>query len=194
MASTSPRRQELIRMLGIPFEVMPSGADEDTPADWKPGRVVETLALRKAEAVRDELGHNTKGSVIVGSDTVVVLDGDILGKPRNKQEAVTMLNRLQGQKHQVYTGVACIDTESGTSDIRHRVTSVWMKPLNKDEIQHYVATGEPMDKAGAYGIQGLGAVMVEGIEGDYFNVVGLPLSLLADMLSVLGIRVLGPSQ
>ncbi|MBO2943941.1 septum formation inhibitor Maf [Paenibacillus sp. F411] len=190
LASTSPRRQELIQMLGLPVEVMPSGADEDTPAGWKPEQVVESLALRKAEAVLERCRLAAPAAVIVGSDTVVVLDGEILGKPRNPEEAVSMLSRLQGRRHAVYTGIACVDLSTGTSLLRHRVTTVAMKPLLETQIESYVRTGEPMDKAGAYGIQGLGAVLVESIEGDYFNVVGLSISMLSDMLLELGISVL----
>lgn len=191
LASTSPRRRELIALLGIPFQVMPSEAGEDTPAGWKPEQVVEELALRKADAVYRKLTESDRDAVVVGSDTIVVLEDDILGKPADEADAVRMLQMLQGRRHQVYTGAACIDGVTGRSMVRHSVTSVDIKPLSTEQICAYVRSGEPMDKAGAYGIQGLGAVIVEGITGDYFTVVGLPLSLLGDMLSEMGMPVLG---
>ena len=190
LASTSPRRQELIGALRIPFEIMPSDADEDTPYGWEPSMIVETLALRKADAVYRKLSESDSNAVIVGSDTIVVLEGDILGKPADNKDAVRMLSMLQGRTHKVYTGVACVDALTGRSIVRHRKTTVNMKPLNDDQIMSYVRSGEPADKAGAYAIQGLGASIVDSIEGDYFNVVGLPISLLSDMLSEMGMHVL----
>ncbi|SMF89236.1 septum formation protein [Paenibacillus uliginis N3/975] len=190
LASTSPRRQELIASLRLPFEIMPSDANEDTPFGWEPSMVVETLSLRKADAVYRKLSESDSNAIIVGSDTIVVLEGDILGKPMDDKDAVRMLSVLQGRTHQVYTGVACVDALTGQSIVRHRITSVSMKPLNDEQIMSYVRSGEPADKAGAYAIQGLGAAIVNSIEGDYFNVVGLPISLLSDMLSEMGMDVL----
>lgn len=191
LASTSPRRQELMSSLRLPFEIMPSDADEETPGGWAPERIVETLALRKAEAVHSKLPDDRRGVVIVGSDTIVVLGDAILGKPEHEEDAFRMLSMLQGNTHQVYTGVACMDAGTGESLVKHRVTTVHMKPLNAEQIWSYIRSGEPADKAGAYGIQGLGGSIVDHIEGDFFNVVGLPLSLLVDMLSEMGIQVLG---
>lgn len=190
LASTSPRRQELIASLRIPFEIMPSEADENTPAGWSPEQIVESLALRKAEAVLHKLTDGQGDGIIVGSDTIVVVDGHVLGKPVDHADAARMLSMLQGRAHFVYTGVACIDQSSGNKQVSHRVTTVKMKSLSADAITAYVKSGEPADKAGSYAIQGLGATIVEGIEGDYFNVVGLPLSLLSDMLSAMGMDVL----
>ncbi|OZB91140.1 nucleoside triphosphate pyrophosphatase [Paenibacillus sp. XY044] len=190
LASTSPRRQELIASLHIPFEIRPSHAEEHTPEDWTPQQVVEGLALRKAEAVYASLHGQKEDAVIVGSDTVVVLDNQVLGKPVDKQDAVRMLTSLQGRTHEVYTGVAVIDVMNGKTMVRHRVTSVTMKPLTERQVEAYAISGEPDDKAGAYAIQGLGSTIVERIEGCYFNVVGLPLSLLSDMLGEFGIDVL----
>ena len=189
LASASPRRRELVAMLGIPFEVVPSLADEDTPDTWNAAQVVEELALRKAKAVYDALPMQSEQAIIMGSDTVVVLDGKILGKPANRQEAQDMLESLQGRTHQVYSGVACIRTTDGASQVSHRVTSVTMKPLTSKVIEAYVRTGEPDDKAGSYAIQGLGATFIERIEGCYFNVVGLPLALLSDLLADLGVHM-----
>lgn len=190
LASTSPRRQELIASLHIPYEIHPSHADEHTPDDWTPQQIVEGLALRKAEAVYSLIADPSQNAVIVGSDTIVVLDEQVLGKPVDDADAFRMLKSLQGRTHHVYTGVACIDAASGLELVRHRSTKVTMKELSDQKIDAYVKSGEPGDKAGAYGIQGLGATLVERIEGCYFTVVGLPVSLLSDMLSEFGIDVL----
>lgn len=189
LASGSPRRRELLALLGLPFEVISSDADESTPPGLAPAEIVRRLALRKAEAVRPSAGE--RGAVIVGSDTIVVLGNQVLGKPADKQDSRDMLQLLQGRTHQVYTGVACIGLPEGKTVVEHRVTSVTMRAMSMDEISAYIATGEPADKAGSYAIQGLGATLVERIEGCYFNVVGLPLSLLGEMLSGFGISVLG---
>lgn len=188
LASGSPRRRELLSLLGLPFEVIASDADESTPPDFTPEMIVRSLALRKAEAVVSAAGG--KNAIVVGSDTIVVLDDKVLGKPVDEQDSRVMLKMLQGRTHQVYTGVACIGLPEGKSLVEHRVTSVTMRALREEEISAYIATGEPVDKAGSYAIQGLGATLVEEINGCYFNVVGLPLSLLSDMLSRLGVSVL----
>ncbi len=189
LASGSPRRRELLSLLGLPFEVISSDADESTPPGLAPAEIVRSLALRKAEAVRPSAGE--RAAVIVGSDTIVVLGDQVLGKPEDTQDSRDMLQLLQGRTHQVYTGVACIGLPEGKTVVEHRVTSVTMRAMSMDEISAYIATGEPADKAGSYAIQGLGATQVERIEGCYFNVVGLPLSLLGEMLSGFGISVLG---
>ncbi|MCR8629596.1 Maf family protein [Paenibacillus radicis (ex Xue et al. 2023)] len=191
LASSSPRRQELIRTLQLPYEIRVSDVNEDTEPGLTPAEIVEQLSGRKAAAVcemyKSEL---SKECVVIGSDTIVVLDGQVLGKPKDRQDASRMLNALQGREHQVFSGVACLDLSSGTQLVDHQVTSVYMKPLSDEQIERYILTGEPMDKAGSYAIQGLGATIVERIEGDYFNVVGLPMSLLSDLLKRLGIAVL----
>ncbi|MHB0860669.1 Maf family protein [Paenibacillus sp. SEL3] len=192
LASTSPRRKELLAFLRLPFEVVPSHADESTPESWTPQQIVETLAARKAQAVVNTVTQSKEAGLVIGSDTIVVLDGSVLGKPADHADAVRMLTALQGRTHRVYTGVACIHTGTGEVLVRHRQTEVTMKPLSQKQIVAYVNTGEPSDKAGAYGIQGMGATLVESIQGCYFNVVGLPLSLLSDMLSDFGVNVLRP--
>lgn len=192
LASTSPRRKELLAFLRLPFEVMPSHVDESTPESWTPQQIVETLAVRKAEAVTNIAAQSEEAGLVIGSDTIVVLDGVVLGKPVDHADAVCMLTALQGRTHRVYTGVACIHTVTGQKLVRHRQTEVMMKTLSHEQIVAYVNTGEPSDKAGAYGIQGMGAMLVESIQGCYFNVVGLPLSLLSDMLSDFGVNVLRP--
>lgn len=188
LASGSPRRRELLSMLGLPFEVITSDADESTPPEWTPEEIVQALALRKAEAVIPSAGGQS--SLIIGSDTIVVVDGKVLGKPVDEQDSHAMLKQLQGRTHQVYTGVACIGLPEGRTVVEHRATSVTMRAMSDEEISGYIATGEPVDKAGSYAIQGLGATLVDRIEGCYFNVVGLPLSLLSGMLSGFGISVL----
>ncbi|MDP4095666.1 Maf family protein [Paenibacillus sp. P96] len=192
LASTSPRRKELLASLQLPFEVVPSHADESVQAGWSPEKIVETLALRKADAVAQAVREQYDNALIIGSDTIVVLDGKVLGKPDNVEDAVRMITSLQGRTHRVFTGVACIHTGNDGQRVGFRETAVTMKPLDAKTIAAYVETGEPADKAGAYAIQGLGATLIEGIQGCYFNVVGLPLSLLSDMLSGFGIRVLRP--
>ncbi|GIO87140.1 Maf-like protein [Paenibacillus faecis] len=189
LASTSPRRRELVASLHIPFDIVPSHAEESTPEGWSPDRIVTELAKRKAEAVYRQLDDRDRQGVIVGSDTIVVRDGTVLGKPADQREAASMLRSLQGRSHEVYTGVACIDSRTDASKVDYRRTVVTMRALREEEIEAYAASGEGLDKAGAYAIQGLGATIVTGIEGCYFNVVGLPLSLLAEMLASFGIQV-----
>ncbi|WEK55353.1 MAG: Maf family protein [Candidatus Cohnella colombiensis] len=189
LASASPRRQELISLLGLPVQIQPSRVEEDTPTQWTPIQVVEGLALRKAQAVKDQLVlEEHPNSIVVGSDTIVVLDGDVLGKPSDDDHAFEMLRRLAGRTHEVYTGVALLSVADHKSVISHRVTRVKMRTLTDEQLLRYVATGESMDKAGAYGIQELGSLLVDSIEGCYFNVVGLPISLLADLLVDFGVN------
>lgn len=190
LASSSPRRRELIQMLGLPVRLRACDVDESVEPGTKPAAMVEELAERKA-AASQEAAESGEDGIVIGSDTIVVVDDRILGKPRDREEAARMLRGLQGRAHEVYTGVACIDLRTKVVLVRHRVTRVWMKPLTERQLDGYVATGEPDDKAGAYAVQGLGATLVERIEGDYFNVVGLPVSLLSDMLGELGVEVLG---
>ncbi|WP_051251188.1 Maf family protein [Paenibacillus harenae] len=193
LASSSPRRKELVASLdlSLPVSILSTDTDESTPPSWPPVQVVEQLSLRKAKAAARRLEEQgqTQSSLIIGSDTVVVLDGEVLGKPADDADAMSMLRRLQGRSHEVYTGVACLLTANGEATVNHRITKVQMKPLSEESIARYVATGEPRDKAGSYGIQGLGATIVDRIDGCYFNVVGLPLSLLSDMLAHYDIHV-----
>lgn len=188
LASNSPRRQDLLRVLAPSFEIIPSEVVEDpytgsnTPAEYVLG-----LACRKAQAVADRCGGD---AIILGADTTVVLDNRVLNKPHHKEEAVEMLKALGGHTHEVITGLCVIDNRT-RRDRRHTErTRVRMRPLHADEIQAYVATGEPMDKAGAYAIQGKAVLFIEGIEGCYFNVVGLPLYALGQILREMGVRCL----
>ena len=194
LASSSPRRQELIAKLGLPVIVRPSDADETTPAGWSPATIVEELSVRKAKAVAEaadpsELKGSAPLTIVVGSDTIVALDGEAMGKPKDKADAEAMLARLQGRSHEVYTGVTLLEINAGRAVTRHNVTKVRMRPLTAEQIRRYVETGEPMDKAGAYGIQGGGALLVEGIDGDFYSVMGLPVSLVAEMLEPFGIAL-----
>jgi septum formation protein len=191
LASASPRRQELISLLGLPVLILPSRVDEDTPDHWSPSQIVEGLSARKALAVKEELmsTDDDDSCIIVGSDTIVVLNGKVMGKPRDVREAEQMLRQLAGETHEVYTGVTCFRVTDAKTVTTHRITKVKMRNLTSDQISRYVATGEPMDKAGAYGIQEIGSLLVESIEGCYFNVVGLPVSLLAIMLEQFGVTI-----
>ncbi len=172
LASASPRRKELMTLAGYDFDVVCADIDEVVPQNAEPTEVVMSLALQKARAVERE----NPDAIVVGSDTVVALDGKILGKPHSKQEAVDMLCSLSGRCHNVYTGVAIIKGEKEKAFFDK--TEVEFYRLSVEEAESYVATGEPMDKAGAYGIQGKGALLVKGIVGDYFNVMGLPIAKL----------------
>lgn len=187
LASASPRRRQLLAQLGLRFRVRESAVDESSLRGGfrDPAELTRILALAKAEAiVRLEAG-----AVVLGADTVVVLDGDILGKPRDPSEAAAMLGRLQGRTHRVVTGVALAEGANGRRETAAEETLVTMRPLTRPEIEAYVASGEPMDKAGAYAIQGLGAALVTRVEGCFYNVVGLPLARVTAMLNVFGIDV-----
>ena len=170
LASASPRRKELLTLAGFDYEVVVSECEEILPDGITPDKAVEELARQKAEDVFAR--HND--AMIIAADTVVALDNTILGKPQNEDDAFRMLSSLSGRRHTVFTGV-CIKTKDKT-DIFHVATEVDFYELSEKEIKDYIATKEPMDKAGSYGIQGKGFVLVKGIHGDYFNVVGLPLA------------------
>ncbi|WNR45841.1 Maf family protein [Paenibacillus roseipurpureus] len=190
LASSSPRRQELIQSFGLPYIIRVSDADETVEQKITPSEFVEVLSLRKAATVREMLEASDKHGIIIGSDTVVVYNDEVLGKPVDEEDAFRMLKAMQGQTHQVFSGVACVDAETGKQVVSHSVTNVHMKAMSDEQIRRYIATGEPRDKAGSYAIQGIGATIISGIEGDYFTVVGLPLSLLSDMLLEFNIQVL----
>lgn len=186
LASSSPRRRELLQTLGLAFTIQTSDVDETTASGLSPKEVVEELAIRKAKAVASRLSDG----VVLGSDTIVVLAGEILGKPVDEADAFRMLSALQGREHTVFSGVALIDASTGRTEVSHSQTQVKIRPLTKAEIESYIATKEPMDKAGSYAIQGIGSTIVEGIVGDYFTVVGLPLCMTANMLTRFGIFLL----
>ena len=177
LASASPRRKEILQKAGVRFSVSVS-QEEETITKSAPDEVVEELAGKKAYAVLKQ--NQEEGILVIGADTVVSLDGEILGKPKDEEEAGSVLMRLQGRTHEVYTGVAVLRMENG--EIKEHVfsecTKVEFYPVSRKEIEDYVATREPMDKAGSYGIQGAFSAYVKGIRGDYYNVVGLPVGRL----------------
>ena len=180
LASSSPRRQELLRQIGIPFVVEAPEVDEHAVEADSPAELVERLALRKASAV----AARHPADIVLGADTIVVVDGEVLGKPGDRAEAEAMLTRLSGRPHQVLTGVAVV--RGSEALVAHEETVVRFAPLTREQVQWYVQTGEPMDKAGAYGIQGRAAALIASISGDYFNVVGLPLHRTVQMLTQFG--------
>ena len=179
-----------MQMLGLPFTQDPSHQEEALP-EAPPGALDPAAwALRQAVRKARDVARRHPGALVIGADTVVEVDGRLLGKPRDRSDAVAMLSTLAGREHRVASGVAVVDAATGREATGSRLTRVWIRPLTQEEIEAYVATGEPMDKAGAYAIQGLGATLVPRIDGCYFNVVGLPLALLADLLAQFGVRVL----
>ena len=191
LASASPRRSEILNNLGLRFDVVVSDADESSiSADCPAELYVQELALLKAAASAKKT-EPKKDGVVISADTVVVLDGKILGKPKDREDAAQMLKMLSGREHSVITGICVLRLKDAFSVCESVVTKVKFKDLSPELIERYVATNEPLDKAGAYGIQGKGAVLVERIDGDYFNVVGLPVSKLCEILqSEFGIEVL----
>lgn len=189
LASGSPRRQEMLTQLGVHFRVQVSQIDENMVEQHTPSFFVKQLATQKAMAV----GTQCKNALVIGADTVVVLDGKILGKPKDEQEAIHMLQQLQGKTHQVYTGISVVHMNESSlqnQQVAHQMTEVTMRPLSDEQIRWYVGTGEPMDKAGAYGIQGKGAIFIEKINGCYFNVVGMSLYLLEELLEKMGFSLI----
>ena len=186
LASQSPRRRQLLEQMGITdFVICPAKGEEDMGAQLPPDRLSEALALAKAREVAAQAGPE---DIMIAAVTIVTLDHQVLGKPHSREEAVSMLETLSGRHHVVYTGLAVLRGGETVSD--HEATQVRFRPLSREEIAAYVATGEPMDKAGAYGIQGRGALLVEGIVGDYFNMMGLPVCKLGQILNRFGVKTL----
>ena len=182
LASASPRRQELLRNAGIPFVVQPADIDETPLAVESPRDCAERLAREKALKVSRERPQD----YVLGADTIVVIDETILGKPRDAADAARMLRLLSGRTHEVITGVCLVDPVAGDAEQASEATRVKMRKISDDEIRDYVATGEPMDKAGAYAIQGIASRWIPRIEGDYSNVVGLPVAMVYCMLKKRG--------
>lgn len=176
LASLSPRRRELLQIITTDFTTLAPEVDESMSSRLDPRDAVTELALRKAAHIAEQYPDAT----VIGADTIVALGGRILGKPRDATHAADMLRDLSGQLHHVYTGVALVNNKH--QDVFWESTAVRFRSLSEREILEYIKTGEPMDKAGAYGIQGKGALLVEGITGDFFNVMGLPLCALAQKL------------
>ncbi len=200
LASASPRRAALLAQVGLPFRLVPSTLDENGAClrrgrrgrqAWPggPDEDHEARARRLARAKAQEVAAQVGRGLVIGADTIVVSEGIAYGKPRDAGEAQDILLRLAGRTHQVITGVAVVEAETGRAEVASAMTSVQMRPFDATEVAAYVATGEPLDKAGAYAIQGRGALLVEGIKGDYSTVVGLPLPTLAWLLRRFGLDV-----
>lgn len=186
LASGSPRRRELLDKFGINYEILPAQGEESAPPELTPGERVKALAAQKAEETAHRVNDPT--AVILAADTLVELDGEVLGKPGASERARTMLRALSGREHRVWSGVCIREGERILAE--SECTAVRFRALSDAEIEAYIATGEPLDKAGAYGYQGLASLFVERIEGDFFNVMGLPVCRVGQMLREFGISLL----
>lgn len=187
LASSSPRREQLLKQIGLSFTIISSTVEENISLlRGNPESKAEQLALAKAQDVAKGLTNN----IVIGADTIVVIDDEILGKPGNNGEAHAMLSKLSGREHKVITGIAVIDLEYNVQLVEHETTIVRFRELTDQMIYSYIDSGEPEGKAGAYAVQGLGAIFVEKIEGCYSNVVGLPLSRLSKMLEEVRVKIL----
>ena len=190
LASNSPRRRELLERIGITdFTVAAQDVDESVEPGLSPADTVERLSLRKARAAAQNFGPD---GLIIAADTVVALDAAVLGKPRDEDDAFAMLSALSGRENRVFTGVTVLRGDKAVT--QHEATAVTFRDLSPDEIRGYIATGEPLDKAGAYGIQGVGALLASGIRGDYSNVMGLPVFRLGQILRGFGLDLLRRQQ
>ncbi|MBW3015258.1 Maf family protein [Candidatus Woesearchaeota archaeon] len=185
LASTSPRRHELARTMGLDFKIEPSGYEEDMTLKLPPKELVMMLAHGKAA----DVAKNHRTGIVIGVDTIVVFKNKILGKPKNKKHAFKMLKSFSGKSQEVYSGVCLIDCKKGTTISDYEVTKVKFRKLTDYEIKKYIATGEPLDKAGAYGIQDLSSIFMERIEGCYFNVVGFPIYNIYKNLRKIGVDI-----
>ena len=186
LASASPRRKELLELIGLKFKVVPSTYEEDMTLKLSPRRLACLLSAKKAE----DVALRCPDALVIAADTFIDLNGRLLGKPQTPAEAKQMLRSLSNRSHEVITGFTVLDTTSGNRISKAVATKVYFKKLTRQEIDAYVASGEPMDKAGAYAIQGLGSIIIKKIDGDYFNVIGLPLNALTSALRKFGIAVL----
>jgi septum formation protein len=179
LASASPRRKEILEDIGMKVDVIPSVVDESSVSSLPPEKMVMELALLKGA---DVARCASKGDYVISADTVVVCDGAIMGKPKNSDDAFRMLMKLSGKWHSVFTGYCVIEASSGSASVKYEETRVKFRNIDENEARSYIETREPMDKAGSYGIQGKGRLFVEKIDGDYYNVVGLPVCALSVML------------
>ncbi len=189
LASTSPRRITLLKQIGLEFNIIEPVGDESSSHPDPRRRVMEN-ALAKAKSVLDQVNDH----IILGADTLVLINGEVLGKPTDATEAIQMLSKLNGNVHKVFTGVAIIDRRKGKQIVDFEETLVHMRKLSNQEIRRYVASGEPMDKAGAYAIQGRGAIFIDRVVGCFHNVMGLPLSLIDIMFQAIGFNLLDISE
>lgn len=185
LASKSPRRQELLRLLGVDFEIMTEDIDETMDPALLPEDEVRRVSACKAQAVADRV---TADDIVISADTIVVLNNRVMGKPKSEDEAIKMLRALSGHTHRVMTGVTVRQGQRVVSETV--ITAITFRTLSEREISAYVASGDPMDKAGAYGIQGSASVFVSHLDGDYFNVMGLPVCTLTQLLRSFGVSVL----
>lgn len=183
LASESPRRKEILSNIGLSFESIPSKLDETKYEYLKPTEMVRKLAEDKAVTVSRIISDST---IVIGSDTVVVYKDKVLGKPKDNKDAYKLLKTLSGSKHRVYTGIALIDTSTGKKYLEHAYTNVYMRDLSDNEIKFYINSGEPLDKAGGYGIQGIGSILINYIEGDFYTVMGFPILKFYEGLRCLG--------
>jgi len=186
LASQSPRRKQLLEQIGLKFEIDPGNYEEDMTLKMEPNKLAEFLSLGKA---KDVAGRH-KDSIIISADTIVAVDNEVFGKPKTPEKAKYMLRKLSDRPHSVITGFTIIDTKTNKQISKSIETKVYFKNLSEQEIDSYIATGEPLDKGGGYAIQGKAALFVEKIEGDYFNIVGLPILALAEELRNFDINVL----
>ena len=185
LASQSPRRRELLTKLGLCFSVVPADVDETMQQGKDPRDEVARVCRAKAQAVRAR-GHDK--DLIIAADTIVVVQGEVLGKPKDREDAARMLRLLSGKDHEVMTGLTVLQAEQSRTLVE--TAKIHFRQLDEQELAAYIATGEPMDKAGAYGIQGLASIFITGITGDYYTVMGLPVCRLAETLKDFGIRIL----
>jgi septum formation protein len=189
LASNSPRRSEILRQINVEFEVIPSNFEEAAVA-MEPSKMVEHFAYMKAMDVYSKLKEdNLEDTYIIGSDTIVFCE-TIMGKPKSKEDAYRMLKTLSGKEHEVISGLCVIEGVTGRAVAKHEITKVWMRELEDREIFSYIDSGEPNGKAGAYAIQGIGALLVERLQGCYFNVVGLPVNLLFKIMKEFGVNLI----
>ncbi|VVB79472.1 Septum formation protein Maf [uncultured archaeon] len=185
LASTSPRRKELAQQMGLDFEIVPSSYEEDMTLDLSPKELAKTLAYGKA---KDVAGKFDEG-IVIGIDTFVVFNGKKLGKPKSKQQAIDMLKSFSGKSQEVYSGIALIDCKTKKEIKDFEVTTLKFRKMNDEEIKKYVETGEPMDKAGAYAVQGLSSIFIEKVNGCYQNIVGFPIHKIYQSLTKLGVDI-----
>lgn len=178
LASSSPRRKEILGNTNLKFEVIKSDIDEVILPEESPCQIVMRLAYEKSM----DIAYNNKDKLIIGADTIVCLGNVVLGKPKDKLDAIEMIKKLSGTTHQVITGISLINLDANKKIIDYVVSNVKFKNLSHEDVMDYIQTNESLDKAGAYGIQGYGALLIEEIQGDYFNIVGLPISKLSDLL------------
>lgn len=186
LASGSPQRKKLLETIGLDFEIEKSNYKEDISEKIPAYKLAQKLALGKVQ----DVAQKHKNAIIIGADSFVVLDKEFLGKPRTPQKAKEMLKKISGKKHQLITGIAIIDTKRNKIFTDYEITGVWLKKLNAKEINSYVKTKEPLDKAGGYAIQGIGSILIEKINGNYTNVVGLPINKVYKYLLKLGVNIL----